>query len=193
MQSGISSYFIWVKKKMLKLLYRFCILNHCLYPLFFDVAVIKLSNFIANFPKMLSDFFTKLFLWCSYQSFLQNIQLYFKNYPTLLFLDTPLIRQAPESKKFLPPVRCLNACVANGGAAVQHPSPAHIDPHMAHRVAAGIGAAEEHQVAGPRFLPRHDGALVIDSHGRSPEQGIGSGMGVDPADEPGAVKGCLRR
>lgn len=87
MQSSTSPYLIWIKKKMLKPLYRFCILNHCLYPHFFDVAVTKLSNLIANFSEMLSNFFTKLFLWCSYQSFLQNIQLCFKNYPTLLLLD----------------------------------------------------------------------------------------------------------
>jgi hypothetical protein len=73
MQSGTSPYLIWGKKKMLKLLFVSAILNHWLYPHFFDVAVTKLSNLIANFPEMLSDFFTKLFLWCSYQSFLQNI------------------------------------------------------------------------------------------------------------------------
>ena len=148
MQSGTSPYFIWVKKKMLKLLYRFCILNHCLYPHFFDVAVIQLSNFIANLPEMLSDFFTKLFLWCSYQSFLQNIQLYFKNYPTLLFLDTNLLGQTPKCIKVLLPVACVDVCVGDRVPAMDHHPVTHIDSHMA--CAAGvIGALEEDQVAGP--------------------------------------------
>ena len=148
MQSGTSPYFIWVKKKMLKLLYRFCILNHCLYPHFFDVAVIQLSNFIANLPEMLSDFFTKLFLWCSYQSFLQNIQLYFKNYPTLLFLDTNLSGQTPKCIKVLLPVACVDICVGDRVPTMDHHSVTHIDSYMA--CAAGvIGALEEYQVAGP--------------------------------------------
>ena len=148
MQSGTSPYFIWVKKKMLKLLYRFCILNHCLYPHFFDVAVIQLSNFIANLPEMLSDFFTKLFLWCSYQSFLQNIQLYFKNYPTLLFLDTNLSGQTRKCIKVLLPVACVDICVGDRVPAMDHHTVTYIDSYMA--CAAGIvGALEEYQVAGP--------------------------------------------
>ena len=148
MQSGTSPYLIWGKKKMLKLLYCFCILNHCLYPHFFDVAITKLSNLIANFPEMLSDFFTKLFLWCSYQSFLQNIQLCFKNYLTLLFLDTNLSGQTPKCIKVLLPVACVDICVGDRVPAVDHHPVAHIDSHMA--CAAGIvGALEEYQVAGP--------------------------------------------
>ena len=91
MQSDTSPYLIWGKKKMLKLLFVSAILNHWLYPHFFDVAVTKLSNLIANFPEMLSDFLQNyssgvlINLFCKIYNLVSKIiQLYYFWTPVVL-------------------------------------------------------------------------------------------------------------
>lgn len=71
---------------------------------------------------------------------------------------------------------------------MQHLPRPHIDPNVAHRPRRGVGSCEKNQVAGLCFLAGDDGTLVIDPSGRGAGQVIHTGLGVDPAHIPAAVK-----
>lgn len=76
---------------------------------------------------------------------------------------------------------------------MNHHAVAHIDAHMGHRTHAVIGLGEKDEVTGLCLVGRYGGALIINARGRGARQVIHAGMGIDPADEAGAVEGGLRR
>lgn len=75
---------------------------------------------------------------------------------------------------------------------MDHHAVAHINAHMRHRPHAVIGLGEKDEVAGFCLVRRYGGALIINARGRGARQIIHAGMGIDPADEAGAVEGGLR-
>lgn len=173
---------------MLKLLYRFCILNHCLYPHFFDVAATKLSNLIANFSEMLLDFYTKLFLWCSYQSFLENIQLCFKSYPTLLLLDNLVSWYTTKTVKMALPVWWADVCVTDRIAAVYHHAVSAVYPHMADRTRRVVSPSKENNVPRLCVRRRNGRTLVINALCGGSRQIVYAAVGKHPAHIAGTVK-----
>lgn len=108
---------------------------------------------------------------------------------SLLLWDPP---QTPRSVVMAAPEIGVQVTVANRISCMKHLSIPHIHPHMAHRTGGCIGSGEKNQVTGPCPFTGHDGALVIDSFRCCPWQVVDTGLCVDPADIPAAVKGGCR-
>ena len=86
------------------------------------------------------------------------------------------------------PVTCIQICILDGIATVDHHPVPHIDATVGHARRV-IGADKEHQIAGLWIAGR--GTDVIEPLGPQAAH-IPAGVIDDPGHEAGAVKGCGR-
>ena len=85
------------------------------------------------------------------------------------------------------PVACVDICILDGVAAVQHFSAAHIDTHMgnARRI---VSADEKDQVAGPCVGRGYRGGNIVEPLGSQPARIADAALRQHPGHEAGAIK-----
>ena len=88
-------------------------------------------------------------------------------------------------------IACVNICILDGVAAVQHFSTAHIDTHMGNARCI-VSADEKDQVAGSCVGRRYRGGNIVESLGSQPGRIADAALRQRPGYEAGAIKRSVR-